>query len=177
MRQAQVVRQQWDLSCGAAALATLLTFHVDDPVNEADIVRNILERSEPVRIRARQGFSLLDLKRFAVSRGHLADGYGRLDLAQLERLGPAIVPTRIDGYNHFVVFRGVQGDRVLLADPAFGNRTMTVHQFEALWTRRIAFVVRRGDNPGNASARAVSSSAEVPIVRAPVLREAMGDLR
>lgn len=143
MRQAQVVRQDWDLSCGAAALSTLLTYQHGDPVPEARIVAAMLRRTDPVRVRARQGFSLLDLKRFAQSRGYEADGYGRLTLADLVKLGPAIMPTVIGGYNHFVVFRGLAGDRVLLADPAYGNRTMRIDRFEALWPQRVAFVVAR----------------------------------
>jgi len=36
------------------------------------------------------------------------------------------------GYNHFVVFRGVMGDRVLVDDPAWGNRTMTIDKFQRM---------------------------------------------
>jgi len=172
IRQDGVVRQKWDLSCGSAALSTLLTFDLDDPVTESEIIMHILRRSDPVRIRDRQGFSLLDLKRFVVSRGHLADGYGRLDMPHLLRLAPAIVPTVIGGENHFVVFRGAQEGRVILADPGFGNRTMTVEQFEALWPKRIAFVVRTEDDES-----AVPSEFELTVVRPALVRDAVGALR
>lgn len=175
VRQANVVRQRWDLSCGAAALSTILTYHLDDPVSEAEIIRSILRRSDPVRIRARQGFSLLDLKQFANGRGHPAEGYGQLDLQHLERLAPAIVPTRIGGYNHFVVFRGRVGDRVLLADPAFGNRTMTVDRFDSLWPMRIAFVV--GGDRRRRSTLATVDLATVPIVPGWAIRRAIGTLQ
>jgi len=39
---------------------------------------------------------------------------------------PIMVPLSLHGYNHFVVFRGRRGDRVLIADPAWGNRTLRV---------------------------------------------------
>ena len=60
------------------------------------------------------------------------------------------MPVRLRGYDHFVVFRGMRGDRVLLADPAWGNRTMRVGRFEAAWLDspefgRVAFVVERRD--------------------------------
>jgi ABC-type bacteriocin/lantibiotic exporter with double-glycine peptidase domain len=63
---------------------------------------------------------------------------------------PLIVPVRLRGYPHFVVFRGILGNRVLLADPAFGNRTMTVDRFERAWLvypqlGRIGFAVARYD--------------------------------
>jgi predicted double-glycine peptidase len=171
IRQDGVVRQKWDLSCGSAALSTLLTFDLRDPVTESEIIMYVLRRADPVRIRDRQGFSLLDLKRFVVSRGHVADGYGRLDMPHLLRLAPAIVPTLIGGENHFVVFRGAQEGRVILADPGFGNRTMTVEQFEALWPRRIAFVVRAKEKP------APPPNSELTIVRPSLVREAVGALR
>jgi predicted double-glycine peptidase len=172
LRQDRVVRQKWDLSCGSAALSTLLTFDLDDPVSESEVIMHILRRSDPVRIRDRQGFSLLDLKRYVVSRGHTADGYGNLDMAHLVRLAPAIVPTVIGGENHFVVFRGAQEGRVRLADPGFGNRTMTVEQFEALWPKRIAFVVRSdGDQ------LTPPPDSGLTVVRPSLIREAVGALR
>ena len=172
IREERVVRQKWDLSCGSAALSTLLTFDVDDPVGEEEIITSILRRADPVKIRARQGFSLLDLKRFAVSRGHEADGYGKLDLKHLAQMAPAIVPTVIGGNDHFVVFRGVEDGHVLLADPGFGNRSMTVDQFEAVWPRRIAFVVRPKDGQEPAAGK-----PELVVVQPPLVRQAAGALR
>ena len=177
IRQEGVVRQKWDLSCGSAALSTLLTFDVGDPVSEDEIVMTILQRADPVKIRARQGFSLLDLKKYAVSRGHLAEGYGRLDMAHLLQLAPAIVPTVIGGADHFVVFRGAREGHVLLADPGFGNRTMTVERFEALWPRRIAFVVRAKPDDRAVSTPAAPDPSRFPVVRPSAVREAIGVLR
>ena len=172
IRHDGVVLQKWDLSCGSAALSTLLTFDVGDPVSEEEIIASILQRADPVKIRARQGFSLLDLKRYAVARGHEADGYGNLDLKHLAQLAPAIVPTVIGGNDHFVVFRGVEDGHVLLADPGFGNRSMTVDQFESVWPRRIAFVVKPGDDQPP-----LASRSELTIAQPPVVREAVGALR
>jgi predicted double-glycine peptidase len=172
IRHDRVVLQKWDLSCGSAALSTLLTFDVDDPVAEEEIIATILRRTDPVKIRARKGFSLLDLKRFAVSRGHEADGYGKLDMKQLAQLGPAIVPTVIGGNDHFVVFRGVEAGHVLLADPGFGNRSMTIDQFESVWPRRIAFVVKRRRDDHRPVAK-----PELTVVQPPLVRQAAGALR
>lgn len=171
IRHDRVVLQKWDLSCGSAALSTLLTFDVGDPVGEEEVITDILQRADPVKIRARQGFSLLDLKRYATSRGHEADGYGKLDMKHLARFAPAIVPTVIGGNDHFVVFRGVQDGHVLLADPGYGNRSMTVDQFEAVWPRRIAFVVKP------AGERPALPRPELTVVQPPAVREAVGALR
>jgi hypothetical protein len=94
----------------------------------------------------RDGFSLLDLKRYVDELGYEGVGFGRLTLEALIERAPAIVPISTVGYNHFVVFRGVAGNRALLADPAWGNRTMSLSDFEAAWIDygefgRVAFAV------------------------------------
>lgn len=145
LREDKVVVQQWDISCGAAALATILKYQHGDPVPEKKIAETMLKRTDPLRVKFRGGFSLLDLKRFAESRGFTADGYTEVSLENLIEFGPSIVPVSTNGYHHFVVFRGIVSDQVLLADPGFGNRILTVAQFEEAWVQNMAFVVSRAD--------------------------------
>lgn len=136
MRRDKVVVQQWDLSCGAAALTTLLNYQHNDFVTEKEVANALMSRPEyiknPKLVNIRQGFSLLDLKRYVEERGYKGTGYGKLALDDLLKKAPIIVPVNIFGYNHFVIFRGIYGNRVLLADPAWGNRTMLVDQFEKI---------------------------------------------
>lgn len=154
IRRDGVVMQEWDLSCGAAALATLLKYQHGDPVSEKEIAQALISRDEylenPALIKMRQGFSLLDLKRYVDSRGHKGIGLGRLDLDDLVRRAPIMVPVQLHGYNHFVIIRGLRGNRVLLADPAWGNRTMLKNRFERAWLEypefgRVGFVITRTD--------------------------------
>ncbi|MDQ3583230.1 MAG: C39 family peptidase [Pseudomonadota bacterium] len=160
MRQDRVVVQKWDLSCGAAALATLLNYQHGDLVAEREIARVLIQRREyladPLLVRVQQGFSLLDLKRYVDRRGYEGIGYGRLTLRDLIEQAPIMVPVSLHGYNHFVVFRGRRGDRVLIADPAWGNRTLRVERFEEAWIDspeigKVGFVVvqRGGSTPPN----------------------------
>lgn len=153
-RQARVVMQGWDYSCGAASLATLLNFQHGDPVSEREIALGLMSRPEyvenPLIVNLRRGFSLADLKIFVDARGYRGRGIGRLDLGSLIERAPVIVPIVVNGSSHFVVFRGRRGDRVLLADPLFGTRTMTVDQFLDVWPAqgdfgRVGFVVERRD--------------------------------
>ena len=72
-----------------------------------------------------------------------------------------------DGYNHFVIFRGVWGNRVLLADPAWGNRTMPAEKFESIWLDypefgRVGFVVKRSE--GNNVGRPFGQRRSIPLV-------------
>jgi predicted double-glycine peptidase len=158
MRQENVTIQKWDLSCGAAALATLLAYQHGDPVSEREVARGLIQREEylknPEMVKERQGFSLLDLKRYADRRGYAGIGYGKLTLKDLIERAPVLVPIEASGYPHFVIFRGVMGNRVLLADPAWGNRTMPKGKFDSAWLEfpeigKIGFVVVRKD--GNAA--------------------------
>jgi hypothetical protein len=146
IRQSHTVRQRWDNSCGSAALATILTHHYHDKTSEAVIITSILRISDPIKIKTRGGFSLLDLKRFVESRGYEGRGYAGLSLEELAGLGvPAITPVNTRGYEHFVVFRGIRGNRVVLSDPAFGTVTMTAAQFAEIWKGGVGFIVlRRG---------------------------------
>jgi predicted double-glycine peptidase len=178
MRRENVVVQAYDLSCGAAALATLLNFQHGDLVTEKEIAQQLISNPEylanPEVVRERQGFSLLDLKRYVERRGYAGIGYGRLKLENLIEQAPILVPIRTKGYNHFVIFRGIIGDRVALADPAFGNRSMPVAAFEAAWLDspefgKVGFVVKRRDgaSPPN---RLTPLAADLTIPPATLLR-------
>nr|WP_229632274.1 C39 family peptidase [Pseudoduganella violaceinigra] len=147
------VRQQYDFSCGSAALATLLSYHYELPVTEQEIFRDMYARGDQPRIR-REGFSLLDMKRYLATRGFTADGFEQ-PLDQLAQAGlPAIVLVADNGYRHFVVVKGVQDQRVLLGDPAGGTRAMARSAFEAIWQNRLLFVIhgRPGQPRFNAAA-------------------------
>jgi hypothetical protein len=160
-RHDKVIIQKWDVSCGAAALASLLTYDLNYPVTERQAAAGMLRFTSVERVRAQLGFSLLDLKRFAESRGFVADGLGNMTLRDLVETGPSIVPIVLHGNNHFVVFRGMQGDRVLLADPAWGNRTMQIPNFMDMWVTRVAFTV---SPPGSAPPvhRMMAKSSDFP---------------
>jgi len=154
MRRENVVVQNYDLSCGAAALATLLNFQHDDQVTEKEITEQLIRDpryiADPLLVRKSQGFSLLDLKRYIERRGYVGMGYGQLELEDLIELAPVLVPIHTKGYNHFVIFRGIIGNRVALADPAYGNRSMPIEDFKEAWLSapefgKVGFVVQRRD--------------------------------
>lgn len=142
LRWKNITRQGWDISCGAAALSTVLVYHHGRQFSEMAITLTILKNSDPALVRARGGFSLFDLKRFVHAVGLEGVGYGALTLEDLERFDlPAILPVRIGELDHFVVFNQRIGEHVLLADPAFGNISFSLARFEQLWQSRIAFYV------------------------------------
>ncbi|MDM0112575.1 C39 family peptidase [Variovorax sp. J22R133] len=132
--------QKYDFSCGSAAVATLLTHHYDFPVTEATVFQEMYETGDQQKIH-REGFSLLDMKRFLDARGFVADGFEQpLDKLREARV-PAIVLINENGYHHFVVVKGVEDERVLIGDPAQGTRVMPRHIFESKWKNGLLFVI------------------------------------
>jgi predicted double-glycine peptidase len=118
LRFASTLRQQYDFSCGSAALATLLTHHYGFPVSESTVFAAMWAQGDQDKIR-REGFSLLDMQRYLAANGFIAE----------------------QGYNHFVVIKGFDAGRVLLGDPSSGTRSLPRARFEAVWPTRLLFVI------------------------------------
>ena len=61
-RWAGTLLQQYDFSCGSAAVATLLTHHYGYPISEQAVFEEMYAGGDQPRIQ-KEGFSLLDMKR------------------------------------------------------------------------------------------------------------------
>ena len=128
-----VVRQQYDFSCGSAAVATLLTHHYNMPVGEAEVFRDMFTLGDQEKIK-QHGFSMLDMKTYLNSRGLNADGF-RLKLEGFAKIRvPGITLVNTNGYRHFVVVKGISEDEILIGDPAAGTVILSHEQFEGLWS-------------------------------------------
>jgi predicted double-glycine peptidase len=142
IRQEGVIVQKWETSCAAAALATVLTFSQNDPLSEKVVAQGMLRSTDPIKVKVRGGFSLLDMKRFVETRGFKGAAYKGLSMEDLLTLQSPIVPIDFHGNPHFVVVRGLNtAGEVHLADPAFGNHAMSVENFQSVWKDGIGFVV------------------------------------
>ena len=146
LRFTSTTRQQYDFSCGSAALATLLTYHYGYPISETTAFKAMWEIGDQAKIR-REGFSLLDMQRYLAKIGYKADGF-QVPLQKLfDSKLPAIVLISEKGYNHFVVVKGADADgRILLGDPSSGTRAITREHFEAIWPSRLLFVIHDAPN-------------------------------
>lgn len=134
------LRQQYDFSCGSAAVATLLTHQYGRKVDEIDVFKYMFDRGDQAKIQ-REGFSMLDMKLYLDSTGFRAEGI-EASLDQLAKAGvPAIALINENGYHHFVVVKGLRGNRVVLGDPAMGTRVLGRDEFEKFWTNGIFLVV------------------------------------
>lgn len=145
-RFTNLVRQQTDFSCGAAALATIFNYAYGKNTSEQQILVNMLRIADPDVIRER-GFSLLDMKNYVNAVGMTGQGY-EVDYDALKNLKvPGIALLDIKNYKHFVVVRKVRDDIVHVGDPALGNRVMSRKAFNEAWNGVIFVVLGEGFDP------------------------------
>lgn len=128
LRDARIVKQDLDYSCGAASLATLLNAHYRQNVTEQAILKAI-DKGE-----GRASFE--DMQRALPAFGFKAQGFAGSweQLAKLKM--PVIVYLKHRKDDHFSVLRGISEEAVWLADPSLGNRTYSRQQFLQMWETR-----------------------------------------
>ena len=139
-----IVQQNRDYSCGAAAVATVLRYYWGEDVVESDVlaVLALSLRPDALKDRTENGLSMADLKVVASRMGYAAE-VGTLDtVAKLsDSKIPVVVSLKLDGQDHFVVYRGIRGNCVFVADPLRGNYRMGTHTFAQAWNQNAVFVV------------------------------------
>ncbi len=143
IRNHNIVMQQRDYSCGAAALATLIRYHWGDDMTETRLLEEVLKMltDEEMKERIKNGLSLTDLRKLAVRMGY-SSTIGKLSFDKLKDSKiPLIVGIVVNGFDHFVVYRGTDGYYVYLADPARGNVRTPIPQFLEQWQKNAVLVV------------------------------------
>ncbi|MFP4640129.1 MAG: C39 family peptidase [Guyparkeria sp.] len=157
-RYLNLVRQEYDFSCGAASLATLLRYAYGLRLDEETVLAGMMGVADQQEVRAR-GFSLLEMKRYLERLGYRGRGY-RIDLERLETVNvPTIALMNVDGYHHFVVVKHARDGYVHVADPALGNRRYSFDEFIASWPSRTVFAVI---GPGFDRHTALLESTDIP---------------
>ncbi|MDX1302188.1 C39 family peptidase [Photobacterium sp.] len=124
-----VQRQQYDFSCGSAAVASLITYHYGIETSENTVFEYMFSNGDKQKIE-KKGFSLLDMKKYLDSVGLEANGY-KIPLNKFKKLGiPGITIVNFDGYMHFVVIKGINSKQIILGDPSRGTVVMDIEKFE-----------------------------------------------
>jgi predicted double-glycine peptidase len=154
LRRQSLVMQQRDYSCGAAALATVIRYHWGDDVTEIELLVEVVRMltAEEMKERIENGLSLTDLRRLAVRVGYLAT-IGRLEFDKLrDSKIPLVVGIVVNDFDHFVVYRGTDGEYVYLADPARGKVRIPIPEFLEHWQKNMVLVVvKPGVDPERSS--------------------------
>ncbi len=147
LRYTTMVRQTRDYSCGAAALATILTHYFGEETTEEQVLGTILEHAdeEAVERIRKEGVTLLDLKLYADSRGYEGAGY-KIEVQDLQLLDRPAIALVDYGYHHFVVLKGIAEGRVHMADPAKGNLVKSLKEFQDMWNG-VILVFKNSNGP------------------------------
>lgn len=157
-RYAGIVKQETDYSCGAAALATILKYAYGREIREAEVLRGMMRVSDPKTVRDK-GFSLLDMKNYLSTLGIRGRGY-LVSARQLNKVKvPTIVLVDIEGYKHFVVLKKATNRKVYFADPALGNKSMSVDKFAVAWNGVVFAVIGKGYDQNTILRRSTGSAS------------------
>lgn len=141
LRYTHVVGQTDWYTCGAAAVATLLSHYYADPTTEEEVLRVASLETQASGKDPMQGLTALSLKRYLEGKGYPVRAY-RVTLEGLAdyfaRGGLPVVAHVTRPQLHFVVIVGLvepsqRGGHVLLADPSWGRRILPL---EALVTEK-----------------------------------------
>jgi predicted double-glycine peptidase len=140
LRFKDLVRQQRDFSCGAAAVATILQQLYGKPVSEEIAIIAMLQQADRNTV-VQQGFSLKDMKNLVERIGLRGHGY-RIPALSLRAIKiPVIAVQNTGGYSHFIVLKRVENGIAYIGDPALGNRQLPVEEFVAGWNGIVFAIV------------------------------------
>jgi predicted double-glycine peptidase len=118
------VLQNYEESCGAAALATIINLY-GQQIDEKQVVD---------KASSTDMLSFAQMARIAKEFGYNASGY-KIDTNTFESLKVPVI-TRIDNrenYAHFVVVMNHTGDFVSIFDPSFGYYVQSKKEFFKWW--------------------------------------------
>jgi uncharacterized protein len=118
------VLQGYELSCGAAALATIMNLY-GEHIGE----KQVLDKASTTDM-----LSFSEMAKISKEFGFNASGY-KIDTAIFESLKVPII-ARIDNrenYAHFVVVMNHSGDFVSILDPSFGSYVQSKKEFFQWW--------------------------------------------
>lgn len=158
LRTQGCVRQAHQSTCGAAALATLMT-SFGTPTTEADVLEIAFTRESPIRASTENGadpsfreLNFADLEGAARARGFkvisLQAHTGEEAVEAIRQLQPVIARLRLYGdILHFVVIRGIEGEWVSIADPGYGNFKVPLRQFYVAWLEGDRYFLTIGRHP------------------------------
>ncbi len=130
-----ITPQQYDYTCGAAALSTLIYGYFGEYISEKKIIDQLISNlnTKDIDKVKKQGFNMLHLKYVAEYFGYDAVGV-KIDIDTLYKLkGPVIIVLQRSNGNHYVVFKNIVKDRVFIADSISGNYIMTTSYLSSVW--------------------------------------------
>jgi predicted double-glycine peptidase len=136
LRYEATVPQHKEFTCGAASVATILTYYWNAPTSETRALQTLKVRYTEAQLHhiSETGLSFDDLIFMANELGFSAEG-AKVTLNQLPSLaGPVIVHLDKGVFKHFAVLRKTGDGVYYVSDPIVGQLTMHADEFEQQYT-------------------------------------------
>lgn len=141
IKNKNLVRQNFDYSCGSAALSTIMSHYYDTNTTEEAILNDILKAKgidkDKQELQGQDvGLSFYDLSKYVSMRGLRAVGVA-IDFEELKKLKiPVIVFIKLRKREHFSTLKKIDNSHVYLADPSFGNISVSHSKFKEMFYQR-----------------------------------------
>lgn len=135
-RGAGIIRQTSELTCGPAAIASLLTFYFDDATSEDEIAK--LSGTYQKRTS-----TLLGLRNACLAKGYEADGYQMSFTQLIQEVEESGIPVLVhfkEPSLHYALVLGQVDDFVLVSDPAVGHVSLDTADFMRRWDNKVLVV-------------------------------------
>ncbi|TQR34432.1 peptidase C39 [Campylobacter sp. MIT 99-7217] len=132
IKNEKLVRQNYEQSCGAASLATLINLISDKKLSELDILQTMSTEEIYTDM-----LSFADLSVLAQKLGFESKSY-QIDKENLNKLIgiPLLVKIEDDPrFPHFVIIINHKGDFLQVLDPSHGEYISSKNQFLNLWDK------------------------------------------
>ena len=132
LKNERVVRQNYEESCGAASLATLLNLIDDKKLSELDLLQVMSEKELYTDM-----VSFADLNEAVKKLGYESKAY-KIDKEILKKLVnvPMLVKIEDDPrFPHFVAIINYRGDYLQVFDPSHGEYISSKREFYSIWDR------------------------------------------
>ncbi len=159
-----VVGQTADFTCGAASVATVLTFYWNRPTSEIEVLDIIRSRytAEEWKNREGNGVSFDDLIFAAKKLGFEATG-AEITLDDLPKLAaPVILHLDKGRFQHFSVLRRAVSEVYYMADSIVGQVVLTQADLRPQYTgKALAIAKRKADLPRGSALSAVRDGTSV----------------
>lgn len=159
-----VIGQTADFTCGAASVATILTFYWNRPTSEIEVLKIIRSRytDEQWKSREGNGVSFDDLI-FAAGKLRFEAAGAELSIDDLPKLAaPVILHLDKGKFQHFSVLRKAASDVFYMADSIVGQIVLTQTDLRSQYTgKALAIAKKKADLPSRSTLEAVRDGTSV----------------
>lgn len=126
MKKHLIVKQDGYKECGAASLLSIIRYYKGNIS-----INKLIEITHTDKT----GTNFYYLKEAASKIGLEAIGYKIEQIDNLSEIKKPFICQLINqNYEHFVVIYSIKKNKILMMDPAVGERTITLEEFQKIWT-------------------------------------------